>query len=152
MQGKRIFAIIVAAIALLLSACAANSADCSGLPAGGPKIKIESAWMRTAVTSTSAAYLTLTNCSTEPEILRGAESDAGMASLHLSEMRDGVAVMNEVKGIDLPVGKKVELKPNSYHIMLMNLKREIKAGDPVKLTLIFEKAGRIGITAAAKNP
>ncbi len=150
MQGKRIFLILVAACALLLSACSADSADCR--PAGGPKIKIESAWARAAVTGTSAAYLTLTNCGAEPETLREVESDAGMASLHLSEMREGVAVMNEVQGIDLPVGKKVELKPNSYHIMLMGLKREIKAGDPVQLTLIFDHAGRIDVTAAAKNP
>jgi copper(I)-binding protein len=143
---------ITGAVLVLLTACSAEPATCAGLPANGPRIKVEGAWARTANTATSAAYLSLTNCGSETDTLRGVQSDTGMAQLHLSEMKAGVASMQEVSGIELGAGKTVELKPNSYHIMLMNLPREIKAGDSLKLTLLFEKAGNIEVTAPAKSP
>jgi copper(I)-binding protein len=40
----------------------------------------------------------------------------------------------------------VELKPGGYHLMFMALKEQLKAGDTVKGTLEFAKAGKIEIT------
>jgi copper(I)-binding protein len=46
-------------------------------------------------------------------------------------------------GLDLPAGKTVELKPGGYHVMLMDLKQQLKEGDSVPVTLVFEgKDGR----------
>jgi hypothetical protein len=41
-------------------------------------------------------------------------------------------------GLELPAGKAVELKPGGYHVMLMDLKQQLKAGDTVPLTLVVE--------------
>jgi len=41
-------------------------------------------------------------------------------------------------GLPLPAGKTVELKPGGFHVMMMELKAPIKAGDTVPLTLVFE--------------
>jgi copper(I)-binding protein len=38
----------------------------------------------------------------------------------------------------LPAGQAVELKPGGFHLMFMDLKRQIKAGDSVPLTLVIE--------------
>jgi copper(I)-binding protein len=45
----------------------------------------------------------------------------------------------------------VELKPGSYHLMLMGLKAQPKAGDKVKGTLTFEKAGTVEIEYAVRG-
>ena len=36
----------------------------------------------------------------------------------------------------------VELKPGGYHVMLMDLKRSLKAGDVVPVTLVVEGADK----------
>jgi copper(I)-binding protein len=43
-----------------------------------------------------------------------------------------------VPALELPAGKAVELKPGGYHLMLMDLKATLKAGDTVPLTLVVE--------------
>ena len=45
-------------------------------------------------------------------------------------------------GLELPAGKTVELKPGGYHVMLMDLKRSLKAGDVVPVTLVVEGADK----------
>ncbi len=46
--------------------------------------------------------------------------------------------MRQVMSLDLPAGKTVELKPGSYHVMLMGLNAQVKEGDIVPLTLTVE--------------
>jgi len=57
-------------------------------------------------------------------------------------MDGGVMRMHEVKAIDLPKGKTVSLQPGGFHIMLMNLKKPIAAGDVIPLTLVVESGGK----------
>ena len=52
-------------------------------------------------------------------------------------------MMRPVDKLDVPAGKKVEMKPGGYRIMLLNLKRDLKAGTVVKLTLQFQNAGKV---------
>ena len=47
--------------------------------------------------------------------------------------------------LEIPAGKSVELKPGGYHIMFMQLKQQLKAGDTVKGVLTFEKAGAMPV-------
>jgi copper(I)-binding protein len=51
--------------------------------------------------------------------------------------------MQAVKGLDLPAGKTVALKPGSYHVMLMDLSKPLDEGSPVVLTLLFEDAAGV---------
>ncbi len=53
-------------------------------------------------------------------------------------MQDNVMKMRQVPAVDLPAGKTVELKPGGYHVMLMDLKQQVKAGDTVPVTLQIE--------------
>ena len=39
---------------------------------------------------------------------------------------------------DVEAGKAVELKPGGYHVMLMDLKQPIKAGETVPISLVIE--------------
>ena len=62
----------------------------------------------------------------------------------------GMMGMRKIDKLDIPAGGKVELKPGGYHIMLIELTRELKAGDKVEITLTFEKAGDVKVTAEVR--
>ena len=71
------------------------------------------------------------------------------------KMDGDVMRMREVKAVELPKGVKVSLKPGGFHIMLMNLKKPIAAGDKIPLTLVIETQGKhenILVEAVAKSP
>ena len=46
--------------------------------------------------------------------------------------------MRPAGALELPAGKAVELKPGGYHVMLMDLPKEVKAGETVPLQLVLE--------------
>ena len=58
--------------------------------------------------------------------------------------------MRPVKSIPVPAGGTVELKPGGYHIMLLDLKKDLKPGDTVPVTLSFEHGGELRIEAAVR--
>jgi len=88
----------------------------------------------------SAAYMLLQNGTSADDELIGVSSDVAQAvELHLSQMKaDGTMEMIQQQSIALPAGKAVELKPGSYHVMLIGLTRDLKAGDEISLTLKFK--------------
>jgi copper(I)-binding protein len=81
-----------------------------------------------------------------------AESDvAGAVELHKTTMEGNMMKMAPVDGILLPAQGQAELKPGGLHVMLIGLKRELKAGDKLKLKLHFEKAGVQEIEAEVRK-
>jgi periplasmic copper chaperone A len=70
--------------------------------------------------------------------LVSASADAArVVELHKMELEDGMMKMRRVESIRIPAGGQVELKPGGYHLMVIGLKRELKEGDEVELTLRF---------------
>jgi copper(I)-binding protein len=66
---------------------------------------------------------------------------AASAELHKMEMSGQMMKMRQVDSIDLPAGQVVNLGSGGYHIMLMGLKRQLKEGDTVPLSLVVEGKG-----------
>ena len=67
------------------------------------------------------------------------------------QMEQGVAKMRPVEGgLEIKPGETVELKPGSFHVMLMGLKQPLQKGEKVKGTLEFEKAGKVDIEFAVE--
>ncbi len=94
-----------------------------------------------------SGYLQIKNASGSDDRLIGVTSDFANAMLHETAINGDVATMSELASVDLPAGATVEFKPGGLHIMLMNLKQDLKVGDTVNLTLEFEKAGKIAVSA-----
>jgi periplasmic copper chaperone A len=97
------------------------------------------AWVRGTVAAqkTTGAFLTLE--STEDAKLVGVSTPAAKsAEIHESRQTQGRVQMNEVDEVPLPAGKRVELKPGGYHVMLVDLARPLGEGDNVPLTLTIE--------------
>jgi len=125
------------------------------------KVRVDGAWARRAAMLTGAdakagsgsgaVYATLVNPGRESDALVGAESEAAAAAeIHESYQESGMMMMRPVQRLDVPAGKKVEMKPGGYHIMLLNLKRDLTAGTVVKLTLQFQNAGNVPVIAEIK--
>jgi hypothetical protein len=115
----------------------------------GGTIVIEQPWARATPGGADVAggYLTITNIGKEPDRLVSVSSPrAGRVEVHEMKMEDGVSKMRPVPGgIEIGPGQKVELKPNGYHVMFMNLRAPFKQGETVKGQLRFEKAGTLDI-------
>jgi copper(I)-binding protein len=77
---------------------------------------------------------------------------AGVVEVHEMVMDGNVMKMRAVTGLELPAGKAVELKPGGYHVMLLDLKQELKAGESVPVTLVIEGAGGKRESVEVKAP
>jgi hypothetical protein len=100
------------------------------------------AWVRGTVPAqkTTGAFVTLSSTA-EAKLVAVSTPAAKTAEIHMSQESGGVMHMHALDAIPLPAGKRVELKPGGYHIMLVGLTKPLAAGDQVPLTLTVEDAG-----------
>jgi copper(I)-binding protein len=99
----------------------------------------------------SAVYVTISNHGSEPDALLSAAANAATTvELHETIEKDGKMVMQPRSQFDVLAGGILEMKPGSYHIMLLGLKQVLKPGDTVKITLTFQKAGEMSLEAPVK--
>jgi len=139
-----------AVAALTLAACgSATSAGSSTAPA----VTASDAWVKTAQSGMTAAFLTPSNPTGEDVVLASAATPAaGMVELHEMAMADGQMVMRPKEGgITIPAGGSATLEPGGDHIMLMELTGPIAAGDVVTLTLTFGSGETLTVEATAKD-
>jgi copper(I)-binding protein len=117
-------------------------------------IEIGKPWTRATPkgATVAGAYMTLRNKGSAPDrLLSGSSSVAGRFEVHSMVMEQGVAKMRPVEGgLEIKPGETVELKPGSFHAMLVGLKQPLQKGQKVKGTLEFEKAGKIDIEYAVE--
>ena len=83
-------------------------------------------------------------------LIEARSSVAGVVEIHEMKMENNVMKMRQVDGLDVPAGKAVELKPGGYHVMLMDLKEQMKEGASVPVTLVFEGADKKRETVEVK--
>jgi periplasmic copper chaperone A len=133
---------ITAAFALAVSAASAGDYKAGSLDISDP-------WSRATPkgSSVAAGYMKITNSGSTPDRLIGGSSDvASKFEVHEMKMEDGVAKMRPVKGgLEIKPGETVELKPGSFHIMFVDLKKPLSGGEHFKATLAFEKAGTVSV-------
>ena len=118
------------------------AADASG-------VTVDHVWARPSAgaATNGAAYLTVTDKGAPDRLTGVASPVAAMVGLHETIDDNGVMKMRPVAGIALEPGKPVTFKPGGYNIMLMGLKTPLKAGDSFPLTLTFEHAAPMTVTA-----
>ncbi len=95
---------------------------------------------RMGSTTPSAAYMQIENRGDHPVVLVAVMTPVAMtAEIHLTSIVNDVASMAEVEGgIEIAPGESVSLQPGSFHIMLMELTRDLAPGDAIALDLTFE--------------
>jgi copper(I)-binding protein len=113
-----------------------------------PTISVVEPWARAtpAGAKVGAAYLELkAGAGSGDKLVAASSAVAGTVELHTHIMDGSVARMRRVDAIEVPAGGSVSLRPGGFHIMLMNLKGQLNAGDSFQLKLVFEKAGSIDV-------
>jgi copper(I)-binding protein len=96
-------------------------------------------WVRASVPQQKAtgAFMKLHNAQ-GARLVEAKSPVAAIVEIHEMRMDNNVMKMRAINGLDLPAGKSVELQPGGYHIMLIDLKQQVKEGDKVPLTLVIE--------------
>jgi len=143
---KRMILLILTGV-LLLSAC-------------GPEkgIEVHSAWARPAGQGENGAlYFEIRNLSSMPDVLTGASSDAAQTvEIHESKLSGDVMQMDMISTLPLEPYANVAFEPGGLHIMLVNLKEELKLDDEIEVVLLFKNHQDITVhvvvnDAAPKN-
>lgn len=115
----------------------------------GP-IEVVHPWARATppAAKVGGGYAEIRNNGSEPDRLLSATAEvAGRVEIHEMAMKDGIMTMRPVEGgVPVPADDTAALAPGGYHLMLMELKRPLKAGESFAGTLTFEKAGTVALT------
>ena len=143
---KQVSVVAMMLAVLVLAACGGSG--------GTTGVAVSEAWARTSpmMERAGAAYMVLQNGGAAEDKLLSVEGDVAQTiELHETKEMNGMMQMSPVPNIPVPANGKAELKPGGLHVMLIGLNRELKAGDKVQLTLNFEKAGKVPVTAEVKE-
>jgi hypothetical protein len=103
------------------------------------QVTVKDPWVRATVPQQKAtgAFMHLRS-PRDARLVEARSPVAGVVELHEMAMEKEVMKMRAVPGIDIAAGKGAELKPGGYHVMLMELKGQVKEGDMVPITLVVE--------------
>ncbi len=136
------------AAALALAALQPVLAHDTTSAATGP-VHVEQPWARATPpgAKVAGAFAVIANHGSTPDRLVSATAEiAGRVEIHEMAVTDGVMTMRPLPdGLPIPADGSVELKPGSYHLMLMDLAGPLKDGEHVAGTLTFEKAGTVPV-------
>ena len=104
-------------------------------------LEIDHPWSRaTAPTApTGGGYLVITNKGTTPDRLIAARSNAAAkVEIHEMTMNNNIMRMRELpKGLEIPAGQTVTLKPGGFHVMFLDLKAPFAKGAKIPVTLVM---------------
>ena len=115
------------------------------------QVTVKDPWVRATVPAQKAtgAFMQITSAQ-DARLVEAKSPVAGVVEVHEMVMEKDVMKMRAMKGLDLPAGKTVELKPGGYHVMLMDLKEQMKEGTTVPVTLVVESKDRKRSTVEVK--
>lgn len=107
------------------------------------QVNVSEPWIRATVPQQKATGAFMKLRSVEPARLVAVRTEvAGRAELHEMAMDGQMMRMRQVQAIALPPGQTVNLASGGYHVMLFDLKRQLKEGESVELTLVLEDAAK----------
>lgn len=110
-------------------------------------IAIREPWARQGTNGdNSAAYLAISNASSSDTLLSATGDVATAVELHNVVNDNGMMKMIPAEGgIPVAANGMQLLKPGSFHIMLIGLRKDLKSGDSFPLTLTFANAGPVDV-------
>jgi periplasmic copper chaperone A len=101
---------------------------------------------------TGGVFLTVDNAgNTADRLVRASTPVAAAVALHQVVLDNGVMRMRAVPSVEVIPGGRLELTPSGYHLMLLDLKQPLKAGERFPLTLTFEHGGSILISVGVEG-
>lgn len=136
------FLLVFFSAAMILSACASQQA-----------LTVSEVWARPGIAEgNTGVFFVIDNPTDQDDRLLSANSDiAQAAELHKTTMQDGVMKMSPQEFVDIPAGEQVIFKPGDLHVMMINLNDQLNVGDTFEITLVFENAREISLTAIVQE-
>lgn len=129
---------------------AANAADAACAPV------LKDGWVRLPAMANApmaAGFGTLENpCKADAEIIAVQSPRFAGASMHQSMVMDGMAMMHELSALQIPAGKSVELKPGSYHLMLMKPSAPLVDGEKIAVSFKLKDGRDVVGELTVKKP
>ena len=116
-----------------------------------PDIAVTAVWARAVAPgqTSGAVYMTIANTGDAADKLISAKASLSQSGgLHASRTANGVVSMAPVDSLAIPANGKVELAPGGTHLMIMDLRVPMTAGERFFVDLKFEKSG--GKTVSGK--
>ena len=106
------------------------------------ELEVRDAWIRATVPGqpVAAAYLSLR--SLRDLRLVSARSDLARAvEIHEMSLTDGVMRMRHLESLEVPEGREIRMTPGGIHLMFLDVRRPLLAGEQVELDLVTAVAG-----------
>lgn len=116
-------------------------------------IQILDPWVQAAPPNVKvlAAYLEIKNNGVKPRILVDVSSPSfDQVGIHRTVMHGNMAHMEHLKELTIPPHASVTLKPGGLHLMLMDAKNPLHAGDSVLMTLTFKNGSKVAVKATVR--
>ena len=120
----------------------------------GADVEIDGAYARASIPNVpnSAAFFVIKNNSDKDMAITGANSDiAEKNELHTHIKENKMMKMMKIEKLVVPAKSSLELKSGGDHVMLMGLKKELKAGDEINLELSFSDGDKKSIKVPVKD-
>ena len=124
-----------------------------GLTRSASTLQIEDQWVKAAESGMTSAFGVISNPTDKPIRVIGARSPrfAGAVQLHEVAMQGGTMQMKEKRGgFVIPAGGSIELKPGGDHLMFVDMRQPISAGEMVPMVLITSDGGQVRFTAMGR--
>lgn len=117
------------------------------------QVTVSDAWVRATVPvqKTAGAFMTLQS-SKAVRLVGASTPAAGRVEIHKMEMDGQTMKMQAVEALELPAGTSVDLAKAGYHLMLLELKQQLKDGATVPLTLTVEDGAKKRETVVVAVP
>ena len=120
----------------------------------GADVEIDGAYARASIPNVpnSAAFFVIKNNSDKNIAITSANSDiAEKNELHTHIKENQMMKMMKIEKLVVPAKSSLELKSGGDHVMLMGLKKELKAGDEISLELSFSDGDKKSIKVPVKD-
>ena len=120
----------------------------------GADIEIDGAYARASIPNVpnSAAFFVIKNNSDKDIAITSANSDiAEKNELHTHIKENQMMKMMKIEKLVVPAKSSLELKSGGDHVMLIGLKKELKAGDEISLELSFSDGDKKKIKVPVKD-
>lgn len=117
-------------------------------------LKVESPHVRLLppMQKATGAFMKITNTSDKAVKLISAASDVSkIVELHTHVKEGGMMKMRQVKDIVIPAHGVTMLKPGSFHIMLIELKKPLRLNQMVDIELSFDNGEKVAVKAPVKK-
>ncbi|MBI2970427.1 MAG: copper chaperone PCu(A)C [Gammaproteobacteria bacterium] len=124
------------------------------MPFPAPAVEVTDAWVAEMPpgAGVTAGYLVIHNPSRQAVTLLAVSTPQFHdVQLHLSEVRDGTAMMRMQASIEIPGGGSLHLAPGGYHLMMSDPRSPLRSGDTVSLRLEFSDGSVVSAEAPVKR-